>query len=135
MIPEAVNSYDAEKFTFSHRGSNTYSFYTYEATRTGEDACRIYVEKHFHKDKAVEYDEHRVDFMYELGAQLAAYDAQSWNGFNGSSNALDGEGFTLEVTLANGETITASGENAAPSSYHYFEKDLEAYFDPYYPED
>ena len=44
---------------------------------------------------------------------------EAWDGFHGSNpDVLDGEGFCLEMTFADGTNVFASGENAFPDSYH-----------------
>ncbi len=60
-------------------------------------------------------DEEVVDALMQV---IDEYDVASWDGFNKSvDHVLDGEGFWLEVTLMDGTSILARGDNAFPDNY------------------
>lgn len=52
---------------------------------------------------------------------LSRLGVERWDGFCDSNpNVLDGESFTLEIILTDGNTISASGSNAYPKNYREF---------------
>ncbi len=56
--------------------------------------------------------------MTELQDAIRTYGIEAWNGFHESNpNVLDGEGFWLELSFADGASVYASGDNAFPDSY------------------
>lgn len=56
-----------------------------------------------------------------LAVIVAQYGVEAWDGFHENDpNVLDGEGFTLSITFADGSTVYASGENAFPANYRLF---------------
>ena len=67
----------------------------------------------------------------ELEALLERNGVRSWDGFKGRPrmDVLDGEGFSFSLTLRDGTKIAASGENAFPSNYRSFRKELRLFAD------
>lgn len=69
--------------------------------------------------------------LAELEALLEKNGVREWNGFKGRPlmDVLDGEGFSFSLTLRDGTKISASGENAFPSDYGSFRKELRSFAD------
>ena len=67
----------------------------------------------------------------ELEALLERNGVRSWDGFKGRPrmDVLNGEGFSFSLTLRDGTKIAASGENAFPSNYRSFRKELRLFAD------
>lgn len=63
-----------------------------------------------------------IERDYRIVAEtLFRLGVEKWNGFCESDpHALDGESFSLEIVLANGNKITAHGCNAYPNGYRDF---------------
>ena len=60
-------------------------------------------------------DTEAVDALMKV---IDEYDVASWDGFNESTDyVFDGEGFWLEITLTDGTSIQARGDNAFPDNY------------------
>lgn len=72
-----------------------------------------------------EYLEYRVEGgsdLYEKIISLAnEYGVADWNGFNESSDMLDGGGFTFRAVI-NGEKMRAYGSNAYPQGFFDFKR-------------
>ena len=57
--------------------------------------------------------------LEQLEMIAGKYDLVSWDGFNeSSSDVLDGSAFSLSMTLADGRTVDAQGNNAFPGWYN-----------------
>ncbi len=68
-------------------------------------------------------------YAQELSRIVIDYDLEDWDGFRGSDpRVLDGEGFTLQLTFADGRTVYASGENKFPDRYHSASNAIEELF-------
>ena len=58
-------------------------------------------------------------YAAELEKLVSDYKLEDWNGFRGSDpRVLDGEGFTLQLSFADGLSVYASGENKFPDGYY-----------------
>ncbi len=58
----------------------------------------------------------------ELMRVIAENDADSWHGvYETEYEVLDGEGFSLEMDFADGESVRAGGDNAFPDRYFSFQ--------------
>lgn len=75
-----------------------------------------------------EYLEYRVEGgsdLYEKIISLAnEYGVADWNGFNESTDMLDGGGFTFRAVI-NGEKMRANGSNAYPQGFFDFKRALD----------
>lgn len=70
------------------------------------------------------------DFAEQLLEIVLKYDLESWNGFNKNDpNVLDGEGFGLEMSFADGDRVYASGENSFPDHYGEATEELSELFE------
>ena len=59
------------------------------------------------------------ELVAELLKVIRTYGLKDWNGFHESNpDVLDGEGFCLEMTYADGTSVYASGDNAFPDHYY-----------------
>ncbi len=59
-----------------------------------------------------------AEYMERVDQIVADYAISEWNGFSGSRPyVLDGEMFSLEIVMAEGEEIHASGNNSFPEHY------------------
>ena len=69
--------------------------------------------------------------LAELEALLEKNGVREWNGFNGRPrmDVLDGEGFSFSLTLRDGTSAEARGENKFPEGYEDFRKELKAFAD------
>ncbi len=60
------------------------------------------------------------------------YDVAKWNGFNkADTDVLDGDGFSLRITFADGGRISAHGSNAYPKDYMGFVNEMREILDPF----
>ena len=63
--------------------------------------------------------------LEQLELIAGKYDLVSWDGFNeSSSGVLDGSAFSLSMTLADGRTVEAQGNNAFPGGYNEAESEI-----------
>ena len=61
--------------------------------------------------------------LTELLGVFDSLDIYSWDGYNESNDEmLDGMGFSLFVQMADGTSITASGDNCFPENFQEFEQ-------------
>ena len=113
-------------FSFSHSGMSTDQIYTYSVRMQDgrmladfELYCRYEIE-------GVVLDTEDVE---ALRALIDGCDLWSWNGFRGSNpDVLDGEGFDMSATFADGMKLCARGSNAFPEGYAAGERAICAYF-------
>lgn len=103
-------------FSFSHSGSMANDCYTLELTRE-ENGTHLYAEELFSNGRIanVVLEE---DLLNGLGELTGMYYVNRWNGFDKSkSGVMDGSSFSLDITLADGSTISAHGNNSFPKNY------------------
>jgi len=103
-------------FSFTHTGMSTEQCFLYSAEQT-EDGIRIYTEELFAGglivDKIVE-----EPVLEELGKIASKYHLDRWDGFDkNNKHVMDGNNFSLSVTLADGRSISARGSNRFPEGY------------------
>ena len=66
------------------------------------------------------------EILKRLGELAGTYHVDRWDGFDKSKSAVnDGSSFTLEITLADGSTISAHGNNSFPEYYPEFSAAVE----------
>ena len=117
-----------KSFSFSHSGMNTQSCYSYTVTRT-EDGTRL--EASLNAGNSVVDTTVSEPVLDQLGELAGRFRLETWDGFSGvNSMALDGEDFTLSVTLESGETIYARGSNSFPQNYYAVTSEIESLFRP-----
>ncbi|MBR3076677.1 MAG: hypothetical protein IKO68_05170 [Oscillospiraceae bacterium] len=96
--------------TVFRNGSIAYDSY---AVTLGAEGFTLTV----NEEESCPMDQETADAIY---AVVEKYDLASWNGFNKSQQGvLDGEGFWLELSLTDGTSIYAAGDNVFPA--HYFD--------------
>lgn len=103
-------------FSFTHTGMSTKECFLYSAEQT-EAGIRLYTEELFSGgvivDRIVE-----EDILKKLGEIAGKYRLDRWNGFDKSKKQVkDGNTFSLSITLADGNTISAHGSNRFPDGY------------------
>jgi hypothetical protein len=58
------------------------------------------------------------DFSEKIKDVLVKYHVENWNGFNkNDKNVLDGDSFSISITMKNGDDIHASGYMRWPDNY------------------
>lgn len=67
--------------------------------------------------------------MAALEARLSRLNIARWDGFSGSSRALDGVSFRLALEYTDGRSVSASGSNSFPRSYRETRRELTAFLD------
>ena len=73
-----------------------------------------------------------ADFPEQLEALYKQCRVATWNGYHKyNSWVSDGEGFSLDIRFADGESLAASGSNAFPDGYGSFVAGLRELFAPY----
>lgn len=66
----------------------------------------------------------------EIIELLDRLDIYSWDGYKETDEeVLDGKGFTLFVTMADGTNISASGDNCFPENYQEFEDAIRSFME------
>lgn len=122
--PEVVS------FTYTHSGSMTDSCYEYTAEKT-EEGTRLHLEGLFSGGWLV--DEITQDpVLEELSKVVETWNLLAWDGFDQvNSMVLDGEGFSLSITLADGRTVSAHGSNAFPDNHSQAAEAFRTIFEPY----
>ncbi|MBQ9833145.1 MAG: hypothetical protein IJO48_05365 [Clostridia bacterium] len=103
-----------QSFSFSHHGTSSESFYTYSIEKT-EKGAQICVET-LSDTYTTNCSE---DILKDLSDIATEYRLDLWNGFKKSNqHILDGEGFSLSITLQDGSIIDAHGSNTFPENYY-----------------
>lgn len=103
-------------FSFTHTGMSTEQCFLYSAEQT-EDGIRLYTEELFAGGLIVDtiVDE---PVLEQLGEIAGKYRLDRWDGFDkNNKHVMDGNNFSLSVTLADGKTISAHGSNSFPEGY------------------
>ena len=119
-------------FAYSHRGTSTDSFYSYEVKESGDGYTFRFLPFR-------EEDEQTADMSREDGAALLEiinrHDLWKWHGFSKTDpNILDGTSFSLCIVFADGTVIEANGSNRFPSSYSAACADIDTLFSKYVKE-
>ena len=103
-------------FSFTHTGMSTEQCFLYSAEQT-EDGIRLYTEELFSGGLIVDtiVDE---PVLEQLGEIAGKYRLDRWDGFDKTNkHVMDGNNFSLSVTLADGKIISAHGSNSFPEGY------------------
>ena len=114
--PPAGDPMDIASFSFQHSASMAGDCYMFTvAKKDGE--IHLYAEEQFSGGRIVDtMIEEPV--LTQLGEMVGIYHIDLWDGFDKSRrDVLDGSSFSLEVTLADGSTICARGNNSFPQQY------------------
>ncbi len=111
---------DITVFSFSHSASYTEGCYFLEIKRE-ESGNHIYAEELFSRNRIAD-TVIEEDVLAQLGEVAGKYHVDRWNGFHETDPLVqDGSGFSLEITLADGSTISARGNNSFPKHYSKIE--------------
>ena len=120
QLPEEImveeEPMDIVSFSFTHTGMSTEECFSYSAEQT-DDGIRLYTEELFSGGLIVDtiIDE---PILEQLGEIAGKYRLDKWDGFDKKNkHVMDGNNFSLSVTLADGETISAHGSNRFPDGY------------------
>lgn len=115
------------EFTFTSAGSSSDSIYSYTAEKTAQ-GTHIYLELNCGQhvvDVTVE-----EDVLGELGQIAAIYRLDLWDGFDkNNKDVMDGSTFSLYMTTADGQSISAHGSNAFPNGYGAAKAEIDALFE------
>ena len=119
---------DITALSFSHSASYTEGCYLIEIKGT-DSGTHIRAEELFGLQRVAEAVTEE-DVLAQLGELTGKYHVERWDGFNASDSMVqDGSSFSLDITLADGSTITARGSNSFPKHYSKIEDVLWALYD------
>ena len=119
---------DIENFSFSHTGSSTDQCFYFALTRE-EDGVRFYGEELFSGGRIADavVENSAID---RLGKLAGSCHLERWDGFDkNDKHVMDGSTFTLDITLENGSTISAHGNNRFPEQYSEVFSEIRALYD------
>ena len=114
-------------FSFSHSGMSAADCYLYSAEKEAS-GVRLYTEDLYYGGRTVDVLTEEA-LLEQLSEVVERHDIQSWNGFSKvDENVLDGTGFTLSITFADGRSVRAKGNNAFPDGYEDAKAEICALF-------
>lgn len=104
-----------ENFSYSHSGMSADSIYTYSLRRENDGYLADF---DLYGQFCIENVPVDAADAAELERLIGAQGLWAWNGFSGSNDfLLDGESFSLYAAFADGDVLTAHGNNAFPEGY------------------
>ena len=107
---------DLTAFSFYHTASLADACFRLEVKREG-DEIRLYAEELFYNGRIVDTADGE-EVLERLEELCGTYGMDRWDGFDKSKKRVsDGSTFTLSMTLADGTTVSAHGNNAYPDRY------------------
>ncbi len=107
---------DITPFSFLHSGSSADDCFLLELTREGL-GTHLRAEQLVSGGNIVDTLVGR-DVLDQLGELAGTYHVDRWDGFDKTNqHVMDGSSFTLNLTLADGRTISARGSNRFPEHY------------------
>jgi len=115
-MQEQAEPMEITAFSFTHTGMSTEECFLYSAEQTKE-GIRLYTEELFSGGLIVDIT---VDepVLEQLGEIADKYQLNKWDGFDKSNqHVMDGNQFSLSVTLTDGKTISAHGNNRFPDGF------------------
>ncbi|MGN0388463.1 MAG: hypothetical protein ACI4ER_06575 [Suilimivivens sp.] len=114
-------------FSFSHSGMSMDQCYSYTVTKEG-DGVRFQAELSAGNTEVdVIIDE---PVLAQLSEIADTYEIKKWDGFHKTNSmVLDGDGFGLSVTYADGSSISAGGSNSFPKGYGEAAGEITSLFD------
>lgn len=111
-------------FEFTHSGSIANDCYWYSIEETKE-GVRFQSEGLYSGGEIVDLVVDDDQILTQLGELAGTYQADRWNGFDQTNSmVLDGSGFSVRITLADGGTISARGSNSFPKGFGEFHSEL-----------
>lgn len=120
---------DLKKMKFSFTQGYMINSDTYYELENDDYGCKVTI-------KPYEYDEaSKASFYVDESISknvldvLNKYNVKKWDGFKGDNKyVLDGDTFSMNITLKNGTEITASGYMEWPENYSKVKSELEDIF-------
>ena len=114
---QSAQPLEVTKFTYSVSGMCEGYTATFEAVPGGTHVVMDIAYGTYHMDEVLE-----EDYMSMLSQLATEQRMDKWDGFDKiNKRVLDGESFSLEIVLADGRIINASGSNAYPKNYNMSE--------------
>ncbi len=119
------------RFYYAYNGSIGGDSYSYTVKKEDDGKYYFTYESMLYDD----FDEMKVEvdqqFMDYLSLSYELLELGKWNGFDKvAKNILDGDGFSLNITLEDGNTVSAHGSNAYPKGYSQAIKSIDETFEP-----
>lgn len=112
-------SLDIISFSFRYTTSVATDCFHFELTRT-ESGTNFRAKELFSGGRFADA-EVDGDILTQLGKLAGTHRVDRWDGFDKSSSlVMDGSSFRLDITLADGSTISARGDNNFPDGYSEF---------------
>ena len=118
---------DIKEFSFYHTATQATDCYRFELSSADGDV-HLHAEELFLNGRVADttVDENLLEQLGKLAGELGV---AAWDGFDKSSKrGSDGSTFTLNITLADGSTISAHGSNRFPDNYSLLHSELEALY-------
>ena len=126
VVDTETESFSVTAFSFSHNGMPRDDCYNYSLS---QEADGLHLNAELFAGSSVVDAVIDEAVLEELSAIAQRYHLDKWDGFNKTnSNALDGEGFSISITFADGSSVSASGRNAFPNGYAEAQSDICALF-------
>ena len=120
------------RFAYSHRGTSTDSFYSYEIKESGDSYTFCFLPFRQEDEQTVNMSREDAAVLLEI---INRHDLWKWHGFSQTDpNILDGTSFSLRIVFADGTAIEANGSNWFPSSYSAACADMDTLFSKYIKE-
>lgn len=119
-------------FAYSHRGTSTDSFYSYEIKESGGRYTFCFLPFREEDEKTVNMSREDAAVLLEI---INRHDLWKWHDFSKTDpNILDGTSFSLRIAFADGTVIEANGSNRFPSGYSAACADMDTLFSKYIKE-
>lgn len=119
-------------FAYSHRGSSTDSFYSYEVKESGDGSTFRFLPFREKDEQTAYMSREDAAALLEI---INRHDLWKWHGFfRTDPNILDGTSFSLRIAFADGTVIEANGSNRFPSNYGAACADMDTLFSKYIKE-
>ena len=125
-----MNKSGIVRFRYSYQGSIGGDSYSYEL-KAGDNGAELSFDSMLHRDYGELTGPVGKDFIDALDALIEETKIYKWDGFDKTATGvLDGDGFSLHVTFADGKRLNASGTNAYPNGYGDFKRKLDEFMRP-----
>ena len=99
-----------------------------------KDKCLVTIKPNNLPEEEVFQTEVNNDVKHKIEKMLKKYHVEKWNNFNKHDpNVLDGNSFSIDISMKNGETISASGYMKWPENYGKVSNELDEIFMQFYP--
>ena len=119
-------------FAYSHRGTSTDSFYSYEVKEIGDGYTFRFLPFREEDKQTANMSREDAAALLEI---INRHNLWKWHGFSRiDPNILDGTSFSLRIVFADGTVIEANGSNRFPSGYSAACADMDTLFSKYIKE-